>query len=211
MGMNRILLKTAKGASAKNARAKLPAGRSKLLGDPDIWEGFEWPHETDEDGDPYLLDFLCQINCAEAAPYDTDGLLPKTGMLYFFYDLEEASYRGDADVVYYDGDTSSLCPLALELSLPEQPITFERVQYEGYAPRGANSHFLLGAPCSAEAAGFGSKGIPKTDQLLLELDTFKTGKGEICFGDTGTLCFFIKKRDLAKRDFSKTWYRVSSS
>jgi len=208
--MNRILLKT-----AETAEVELPVGSSKLLGNPDVCEGFDWPRADDDDGNEYLLDFLCQINCAQAAPYDKDGLLPKTGMLYFFYDLEEAPYRGDAEVVYYDGDMDRIYPMALldddEIGRMEQQITFENVAYSGYAPKGANSHFLLGVPCSPEALGLGSKGVPASDQLLLELDTFKAGKGEICFGDTGTLCFFIKKKALAKKDFTKTRFMVSTS
>jgi uncharacterized protein YwqG len=69
-------------------KEKLPVGASKFLGNPDVWDGFAWPHFI-EGGEDYDLKFLCQINCAEAAPFDTSGLLPKTGMLYFFYDMDE--------------------------------------------------------------------------------------------------------------------------
>ena len=65
-------------------------GKSKFLGNPDVWDDFEWPAIGDGD-DAYDLTFICQINCAEIAPYDKDNKLPHTGMLYFFYDLENSA------------------------------------------------------------------------------------------------------------------------
>ena len=42
--------------------------------------------EVTEDGETYdyPLTFLCQINCEDIAPFDTEGKLPHEGMLYFF-------------------------------------------------------------------------------------------------------------------------------
>ena len=52
---------------------------SKWWGDPDMPSEMEYP--THED---YPLTFLCQINCEYLEKYDPQGLLPHTGMLYFF-------------------------------------------------------------------------------------------------------------------------------
>ena len=65
---------------------------SKWWGDPDMPENMEYPTvEVEDDGErfDYPLTFVCQINCEDIAPYDTEGLLPHEGMLYFFAALDE--------------------------------------------------------------------------------------------------------------------------
>lgn len=60
---------------------------SKWWGDPDMPANMEYPTiEVTEDGETYdyPLTFLCQINCEDIAPFDTEGKLPHEGMLYFF-------------------------------------------------------------------------------------------------------------------------------
>ena len=89
---------------------KLPAGSSKLFGNPDVWNGFEWPY-IEENGEKYDLTFMCQINCTDSAVFDKDELLPKTGILYFFYDLDtmpEATDEKSARVLRYNGELSAL-------------------------------------------------------------------------------------------------------
>lgn len=41
--------------------------------------------------------------------------------------------------------------------------------------------------------------------LLLQLDSFSNGDFEMMFGDCGRIYFFIRKSDLAARDFDKVW------
>lgn len=190
-------------------------GGSKFLGAPHVWRGFDWPVGADGNGGEYGLDFLCQINCAEVAPFDSAGILPKTGMLYFFFDPADAGYTGDAAIIYWNGNPDELLLLkpmdedGNDTSLPEIAVAFEKVSYEGFAPPGENSHFMLGNPCDMDQLGLGGQ-LPKGERLLLEVDSFATADGEIIFGDTGTLCFFIKTKDLAARNFGKAWYRVCS-
>ena len=60
---------------------------SKWWGDPDLPENMQYPTMTvEEDGEEYEypLTFICQINCEDIAPFDTEGRLPHEGMLYFF-------------------------------------------------------------------------------------------------------------------------------
>jgi uncharacterized protein YwqG len=61
----------------------VPTGTSKLGGSPDVPVGFLWPANGSRP-----LDFLLQIDLAEAARYDATGLLPGSGLLSFLYDLE---------------------------------------------------------------------------------------------------------------------------
>ena len=59
---------------------------------PDLPEGFAWPHFVtdtylDDEVKPRPLAFLCQFDCAALAALDGDGLLPREGVLSFFYEL----------------------------------------------------------------------------------------------------------------------------
>jgi uncharacterized protein YwqG len=67
--------------------------RSKFGGIPYLPARFDWPKY---EGHP--LDFLLQVDLADAAMYDFDDLLPRSGLLTVFYDLEEkpwGSYPSD--------------------------------------------------------------------------------------------------------------------
>ena len=55
--------------------------------------GFAWPYfETDTYDDetvkPRPLAFLAQFDCAALAPLDSEDLLPQSGVLSFFYELD---------------------------------------------------------------------------------------------------------------------------
>lgn len=86
-------------------------GMSKMGGRPDLPKSVEWL-VNEETGNP--LTFIAQINLAEAVPYDSEHLLPKEGMLYFFYDIDEFTWGYDpkdkptSKVYYYDGELSEL-------------------------------------------------------------------------------------------------------
>lgn len=80
-----------------------------------MWDGFEWPC-IEENGEKYDLTFMCQIDCAKAEGFDESGLLPKTGILYFFYDLDtmpEVPDEKSARVLWYNGELSALNEMML--------------------------------------------------------------------------------------------------
>jgi uncharacterized protein YwqG len=60
---------------------EIPLGASKLGGRPDLPVGTPWPVV-----DEVLLEFVGQFRMEEVAPLDETGLLPKEGILYFFFD-----------------------------------------------------------------------------------------------------------------------------
>jgi len=95
------------GFTISEEKIKLPIGASKVFGNPDVWDGFEWPQFTESE-ESYDLSFVCQIGCADAATFGKDDLLPKSGMLYFFYDMDEMPKESISPkasrVLYYDGD-----------------------------------------------------------------------------------------------------------
>jgi uncharacterized protein YwqG len=74
-----------------NTSSHLPVGASKLGGNPDLPDGFQWPEFR---GKP--LHFVLQVNLKDIAEMPKlKGLLPQTGLLSFFYDLEEQPWGYD--------------------------------------------------------------------------------------------------------------------
>ena len=62
----------------------IPVGASKFGGAPDVAAGFEWPKWNEKP-----LGFLAQISLEEVAPFDVEGLLPASGLLSFFYGMQD--------------------------------------------------------------------------------------------------------------------------
>ena len=129
--------------AAEAADAPLPPESSKFGGRPDVPAGFAWPYfETDTYDDetvkPRPLAFLAQFDCAKLAPLDAGGLLPKTGLLSFFYELDSQRWgydpkdAGCARVYWFEGE--ELAPaefpeaLRAEFRLPQLPAEFSAGQ-----------------------------------------------------------------------------------
>ena len=101
---------------AGNGNTPLPAGCSKYGGRPDVADDFQWTH--DNSGLP--LSLLLQIDCADLAPLDSEGLLPSSGQLYFFYELSKMKRDGNKNnvrVIYNDKPSSQLHPLDYPVNL----------------------------------------------------------------------------------------------
>ena len=178
---------------------KLPTGSSKLFGNPDVWNGFEWPY-IEENGEKYDLTFLCQINCTEVSALDKEGWLLQSGILYFFYDLDtmpEMSNSRSARVLWYNGELSALHEMLLtdedgnSLAFSEQKIDFEAEDAEG-----KSSHLLLGD--MTQSCDFTKDYLP-----LLRIGSLETEDAEIRFNGNGSLCFYIEKEKLGAYDFSE--------
>lgn len=93
----------------EKTEAEITAGCSKIGGNPDLCEGFEWMRNPEGKA----LAFLMQINCGEIHPFDKDNEFPEKGMMYFFYDLEASPWNSEENryaVCYYGGDVSELKP-----------------------------------------------------------------------------------------------------
>ena len=198
--MNSIRLKT------NYSEKELPVGASKLFGTPDVCEGFEWPC-IEVDGELYDLSFIAQINLKDVAEYDKDGLLPKEGMLYFFYDLDEMPYEPSnlnaCKVIYCESNvdlrrTSYVDEDGEDLSFREMGIGFETVE-EGFLAESGETHLLLGSP--SLDYGFCHECIDGW-QMLFQLDSLETEDICLNFGDEGVLCFYIDEEKLKAKDFS---------
>lgn len=121
---------------------KLPVGTSKFGGNPDVPKNFKWFYYEGEDFNGETknrpLSFLAQINCEEVKKYDEDSLLPKKGIIYFFYDLSTMTWgfdprdKGSARVFYFDGDITELSradfpgDIEEDYKLPEMQIGFSK-------------------------------------------------------------------------------------
>lgn len=233
-------------------------GASKLGGLPDLPDEIEWPTHNN-----VPLGFIGQINLAEAVPFDLANELPKTGMLYFFYDGQQQAWgfdpkdSGSSRVLFYDGQSSALKRRKSPDGLPaESDFLLQAVAFEAEPRLPAWQsipidqlqltedesdrylklldsirptiplHWLLGYPnqvqgdmqleCQLVTNGLYC-GDPSgyrdpraailektaTDwRLLLQVDS---DDHSMTWGDVGHIFFWIRKQDLAERDFSKCW------
>ena len=185
---------------------------SKWWGDPDMPANMEYPSvEVTEGGETYEypLTFVCQINCEDIAPYDTEGKLPHEGMLYFFaaldkwlgYDSPTMNDRGEWSkghfVVKYaksiNFETFQSCMLVDDddqaLTEREMEITFSECPDDEKCIR------LLGGPSSSTVSGLYPQlqnllQIVRSENLPIEFD--------------GELNLMIKPSDLGYGNWKKT-------
>ena len=102
-----------------SGKGRFTSGGTHFGGVPDVPADFVWPayEGTSFDGKVKSrpLSFLAQFNCAELATLDTEELLPKTGVLSFFYEMESMCWgfdpkdAGCARVFWFE-DVSTLAP-----------------------------------------------------------------------------------------------------
>jgi uncharacterized protein YwqG len=108
----------------------IAVGQTKIGGRPDLPAGITWATETNivetiekkllifsskkKEATTKPLSFIAQINLSETAPFDQDNLLPKSGLLYFFYFAEQEIWgyypkdKNKFKVIYWDGDLAEL-------------------------------------------------------------------------------------------------------
>lgn len=106
----------------------LPVGGCRIGGAPDLPQGVEWPRlstdgrsETAPVASPGApLSFLVQVNLAEVAFADVEQLLPKSGMFYFFFHLDEDGLQDVARVLFTQG--TELRPAIVSAELPADQL-----------------------------------------------------------------------------------------
>lgn len=181
-------------------------GQSKFFGTPDLPDDFDWPTDEDE----FDMDFICQINCADAHKYN--NALPEKGMLYFFgcianpLGVEDApkitqgfQSMGNFAVIYDETDTNDLL---------SGEIVDENGEAVGFSELVIEFSKEESPDCEAFHQLMGDFPDEKDDigeyELLLCLDSFSGDDFTLEFEDSGYLYFVIKKDDLKNKDFSKT-------
>jgi len=101
--------------------AALRIGASRIGGLPDLPASTNWPEWK---GKPQS--FIAQIRLDEVHQYDTNGLLPPQGMLWFFYDATQQTFgdspadSGGWRVLFMDGDLSKLQRVSAPAQLPTE-------------------------------------------------------------------------------------------
>jgi len=107
---------------------EIPVGQSKIGGQPDLPASFSWFTETNtiiskklwifgketEQTITKSLSFIAQINLSEISQFDSENLLPKSGILYFFYTEAQDAWGFDTKdqnkfkIIYFDEDLTTL-------------------------------------------------------------------------------------------------------
>lgn len=101
--------------------ASLTVGASKVGGLPDLPPNLTWPTFGD-----LPQSFVAQIRLREVWPYDVEGVLPATGMLWFFYDAKQETYGDDPQncgawqILFHEGDLSNLQRTPFPAKLPSE-------------------------------------------------------------------------------------------
>lgn len=252
-------------------------GGTRLGGLPDVPKDFVWPTFECENYENITkvrpLSFIAQFNCEEIAEFDKDNLLPKIGVLSFFYELGTMCWGFDQkDIgcarVFWFEDISRLSPMELpkdldkEFQLPQVKITatskkslpqyqdfkyldysntilweeYDKIRMDMLGIKDLEENIysrLLGWPdiiqnnmtdeCELISRGYYLGGnwnnIPqdvkeevtmksKEDWILLfQLDSIwdKELDFDLCFGDSGSIYFYIRKEDLLQRRFDRVW------
>lgn len=98
--------------------SRLNSGASKMGGLPDLLPEVAWPTWKS-----VPQSFIAQIRLDDIQRYDSDGLLPHKGMLWFFYDAQQQTYGADpADrggwSILYKEDLTGLQRSPIPANLP---------------------------------------------------------------------------------------------
>lgn len=189
-------------------------GQSKWWGRADLPEALDYPMEHYDDGYDDPLTLVCQVRCADLAPFDTDHLLPQEGMLYFFADIDQyvsamgevgdsefqngmGEWELEAYRVLYSPTEEGLHthtitdPDGEPANLPAEKMTFEKAD-------GKHDSFkLLGKPYYDEI-----EELYPDHLCLLQID--ESDDWGMRFYDCGMVCFLIKPEDLKARRFDRT-------
>ena len=188
-------------------------GQSHWWGFPDLPESVDWPANNDGD----LLTFICQIRMDEIAQFDSEGLLPHEGMMWFFADMDY--FLGDMDArcngigewqrdsykVIYEKEVDELHTheyywedgsLAV---LEAERIAFEDVGEEDFGFK------LLGMPAMTEGYENENEGMLS----LLQLD--EEDRWVMRFFDSGTINFMMPLEAMLQQDYSQCLLFLHSS
>lgn len=187
-------------------------GKSKWWGPPDLPTSIPFPYATyiDEDGEEYPqpLTFICQIRLRDIADFDTDNLLPHTGMLYFFADIDY--FLGeDSPLIMplhnYTGDMIRVMYINQEEDLEPYDITWEDTDVSVF--RNAEAICFNKSECDFNheilSEPFGDEVLVNYPNHISLLTIQEDERWNLRFFDCGTMYFLIDREDLKQGDFTK--------
>lgn len=133
--------------------------------------------------------FFCQINLEELQGLAPEGLLPKSGYLYFFFDFDFKPAKG---IVRFaeSPDASTFFNEEAEVDYDvetEYPIAFEA------ANKAENGMFCK------------EKKLIGEEVCLLKFTPDSFPEMDFLSGVKGSVCFIINKSDLLKKNFEKAF------
>ena len=192
---------------------RIPLGSSRFWGNPDLPKDFDYPMYIDSDGDNYPYFFICQINLADIAPFDTSNRLPHTGLLSFFAKIdyhmgyyadepEISGYISDTDAVkvFYFPSADNMEEVILLDDNDEQSSPRElQIAFSASLPPLSEEHMLFALPTHREWETWDH---PYEDwQILLQVDSFSGHDFNLNFIDFGVLDILISPDDLKAQRF----------
>lgn len=172
-----------------------------------------YPVYIDGDGDEYPYQFVCQINLDDVAPYDTERLMPGSGLLLFFAKIDR--YLGYYEATDSIGGAISPTDAVRVIYLPECDNMVEKVLvddddvpisprerqicFSSSLPEFEDEHALLAYPTHREWEEWDA---PYEDYIiLLQVDSFSGDDFMLNFMDCGVFDFLISPADLRARSF----------
>ena len=185
---------------------------SKWWGDPDMPKDMQYPMMKDETGEDYPLTFYCQVDCNDIAPFDTEGLLPHDGMLYFFAAVDE--YLGFDSPVH-----NGVGRWEKKTVVVKYAKTINMETFESYIMVDEDDETLTSPAlkmefehCDDSAGGLKLLGSPSGDDAKENMADFvnilqiEGGDGllqDLAFPESGILNVMLKASDLGFRNWSR--------
>lgn len=136
-----LLRNTVRAYPKETSENNIAFGQTKIGGRPDLPTNISWVTETNlvekkekkffvfnnkkQELITKSLSFIAQINLSEVSKFDTENLLPKEGLLYFFYNAEQDAWGFDPKdqnkfkVLYFDGNVSEINRVDFPPDLPD--------------------------------------------------------------------------------------------
>ena len=196
-----------------NSKKEFKVGQTHMFGSPDAPEYFEWPVTSTRYGDDIDMTFLCQINCRDL---DSE-LLPKEGILYFFYNAAEQpatpNIKDAAKVFWFnenedelatlrlvDEDGNDLSPDAMELLKSDDDYDVSLISDISDTETEAESDEF-----EDEFEEFEEDEVFDVSDDMIVLASFKVYEDDsvsFTFEKGEELCFLINKNALEAKDFS---------
>ncbi|MCR5560927.1 MAG: DUF1963 domain-containing protein [Bacteroidales bacterium] len=188
-------------------------GKSKWWGFPDMPESLDFPEvPVNVDGELYYdpLTLICQIRCADLAPFDPEGLLPHEGMLYFFGAMDYFLGDMDADVAPGMGEWSPQHFKVLYAPGGEELHTHSIRYPDGTDACLPAEKMAFSVPSAGEEPYTRLLGEPYLDEVreampgmisLLQVD--EDDRWDLRFYDSGMMNFLITPEDLSARRFDR--------
>lgn len=202
---------------------KIPCGKSRFWGNPDLPDGITYPMYTDNEGNSYPYIFLCQINLTEIAPYDSNNLLPHEGILSFF--IQTDYYLGNFNAEPAIGSNISSqeavkvmyfpsCEHIKEVTLSDKykfrsfPHELQ-VCFSPFHSASSEEHMFFAPPSHRPWETWD----PPYEEwiILLQIDSFEGADFQLNFMDSGVLNLLISPSDLKAHCFNHVRALVLSS